>query len=134
MRVYEENGGITMMVEKLKVSQEVADSIEYIKEKNYGFNGAMSLHASDGWAFEETCSLSKLSMEQLATALIVGYEVAMTPYEEIAKEYKNAEQEKDACFDVSDKNLAYENQGIMSGIKFTLNTLGITIEGVNDNG
>ena len=122
-----------MMVEKMKVSQEVADSIEYIKEKNYGFNGAMSLHASDGWAFEETCSLSKLSMEQLATALIVGYEVEMTPHQKIAKKYADAEQERLAGMDAEDTCLIYKNLGIEMGIEFTLNALKEIVEGVNDN-
>lgn len=118
-----------MMVEILKVSREVADAIEKLSDLDA--SQILMAHTIGGWS-QKTNALSELSMEQLATALIVGYEVAMTPHEEIAKEYKYAEQEKDACFNASDENLAYENQGIMSGIEFTLNKLGITIEGVND--
>ena len=120
------------MTEKLKVSREVADAIEYIKTLN-SINEILINHAiaDDAW-IRKAEAVNNLSIGELATALIVGYEVEMTPHEEIAKEYKYAEQEKDACFDASDENLAYENQGIMSGIKFTLNKLGITIEGVND--
>lgn len=121
-----------MMVEKLKVSREVADAIE--KLSGLDASQILMAHSIEGGWPQKTNALNELSMEQLATALIIGYEVELTPHEEIAKEYKYAEQEKDACFDASDENLAYENQGIMSGIEFTLNTLGITVKGVNDNG
>ena len=118
------------MVEKMKVSQEIADAIEYIKERNYGFNGAMSLHASDGWAFEETCPLSNLSLEQLATVLINGYEVATTPHEEIEAIYK---YHYPKYRDDENSPQKHFSKGYVKGVKMTLEKLGITIKGVNDN-
>lgn len=110
------------MTEKLKVSREVADAIECVKRECYGFDNAMNIHIKNGWTSEEKMPLSQITAEQLATALIVGYEVETTPHEVIAKEYI------ELLTDTS-----YYGDGFADGIEFTLNTLGITVKGVNDN-
>lgn len=117
------------MTEKLKVSREVADAIERVKI-NFSFEEiiASQIKTNRKGAPKWTGyfkPLNNLSAEKLAKALIVGYEVEMTPHEVIAAEY--ADRRKSVTV-----KLGF-NEGVMIGIKFTLNTLGITIEGVNDN-
>lgn len=121
-----------MMVEKLKVSREVADAIEYIKTLN-SIEDILANHSigDDAWV-REAKVVNDLSLTELATALIVGYEVEMTPHEEIAKEYANAKAEESLGYVLKDELLAFRNLGVVKGIEFTLNTLGITVKGVND--
>ena len=114
------------MTEKLKVSREVADGIEYVKREGYDYTAIMKIQINNGWERKETMPLLELSLEQLATALIVGYEVEKTTHEVIAAEYVTSQQE---WF----YNMHFHSKGFAEGIEFTLNTLGITIKGVNDN-
>jgi len=72
-----------------------------------------------------------LKLEELATALIIGYEVEMTPHEKIAVIYKRHYPKSKNCASSTEK---YFSKGYVKGITFTLEKLGITIEGVNDNG
>lgn len=114
------------MTEKLKVSREVADAIERVKI-NFSFEEIIAsqikknLKGAPKWTgyFKP---LNNLSAEQLATALINGYEVEITPHEVIAKEYIGL---------LADTS--YYGDGFADGIEFTLNTLGIKVKGVNDN-
>lgn len=119
------------MVEKLKVSREVADAIEKLSDLDA--SQILMAHSIEGGWPQKTNALNGLSMEQLAIALIVGYEVEMTPHEEIAKEYANAKAEESLGYVLKDELLAFRNLGVVKGIEFTLNTLGITVKGVNDN-
>ncbi|HEY4622672.1 MAG TPA: hypothetical protein VIH12_02370 [Solibacillus sp.] len=118
-----------MMVEILKVSREVADAIEKLSDLDA--SQILMAHAIEGGWPQKTNALSELSMEQLATALIVGYEVEMTPHEEIAVIYKRHYPKSRVVPGSTEK---YFSKGYVKGIKFTLGKLGITIEGVNDNG
>ena len=118
------------MTEKLKVSREVADAIECVKRECYGFNATMNIHIKNGWTSEEKMPLSQLTAEQLATALIVGYEVEKTPHEKIAVIYKHHYPKSR---DGSGSTQKYFSKGYVKGIKFTLEKLGITVKGVNDN-
>lgn len=124
-------------VKKIKVSREVADAIETLgrarDEIGLSVNDQLHLHAERIWKSTERAPLNELSLEEFATALIVGYEVEMTPHQKIAKEYADAEQERLAGLDLEDTCLIYQNLGIEMGIEFTLNALGVVVEGVNDN-
>lgn len=113
------------MTEKLKVSREVADAIEYIKTLN-SINEILINHAiaDDAW-IRKAEAVNNLSIGELATVLIVGYEVEMTPHEIINSRYNTSQQDW-----VNNKH--FHSKGFAEGIEFTLNTLGITIEGVND--
>lgn len=120
------------MTEKLKVSREVADAIERIKVK-FDFEEIMAayIRAKDmdnEWAGGYK-SLNTLEIEELATVLINGYEVEMTPHEEIAVIYKHHYPKSR---DGSGSTQKYFSKGYVKGIKFTLEKLGITIKGVND--
>lgn len=121
------------MTEKLKVSREVADAIECVKRECYGFDNAMNIHIKNGWTSEEKMPLSQITAEQLATALIVGYEVEMTPHEYVTKHYNIAKRNKKESLEKGDIESAMLNRGVMVGIKRTLRAFQITVEGVNDN-
>ena len=108
------------MTEKLKVSRAIADAMEKLSDLDA--SQILMAHSIEGGWPQKTNALNELSMEQLATALIVGYEVEMTPHEEIAKGYNE-------YFIGEDKYC----EGYADGIEFTLNILGITVKGVNDN-
>ena len=114
------------MTEKLKVSREVADAIDSFRSE-FGDETLLCRHAQ-GWEDHEP--LCKLPMVDLATALIVGYEVEKTPHERIAKEYAIA---KKAYATDKKEAPALFNRGVMVGIKSTLRAFQITVEGVNDN-
>lgn len=120
-------------VKKIKVSREVADAIERIKGDKLDFETIISNQIRGCWRGDEYVSLKGLTTTQLATALINGYKVELTPHEKIAKEYADAEQERLAGIDAEDTCLIYQNLGIKMGIEFTLNALGVVVEGVNDN-
>jgi len=118
------------MVKKIKVSKEVAKAIEYVKREGYDFNTILRVHINRGWHTTfSTPLLHELSSEQLATALIVGYEVEMTPHEQIATIYNHHYSK---FHHVEHKAEKYFSKGYVKGIRFTLEKLGITIEGVND--
>ena len=119
------------MTEKLKVSRAIADAIETLgSDRNvtgHSVNAQLHLHAECAWETTERTPLNELSLEELATALIVGYEVEMTSHEVIEKQFSDC---------LGSEGLSEErlyDDGFADGIEFTLNTLGITVKGVNDN-
>lgn len=120
------------MTEKLKVSREVADAIEAAR-KSMSDEALLTYHAEgivtseSFWAAKEIAALNQLSPYQLATALIVGYEVEMTLHEVIERRFCDCF----GCEGLGEDRL-YDD-GFAAGIEFTLNTLNITVEGVNDN-
>lgn len=117
------------MIEKLKVSREVADAIESFRSE-FGDEKLLWRHAQ-GWADHEP--LCRLPMVDLATALIVGYEVEMAPHEYVTKHYNIAKRNKKESLEKGDIESAMLNRGVMVGIKRTLRAFQITVEGVNDN-
>lgn len=119
------------MTEKLKVSREVADAIEKL---NSNFNQIMKIHSSfEKWGDGAKQVLNSLTTKELAIALIVGYEVEMTPHEVIAKKYRGAKHGREIALEAGENDTALFNRGVMAGIKHTLRTLEITVEGVNDH-
>lgn len=113
------------MTEKLKVSCEVADVLDSLNRKDLSTDTWIRMHSEGEWVSVKNKPLNALSLEEFATALIVGYEVEMTPHEVIATEYIASRQDW--------VNHRYFNRkGFAEGIEFTLNTLGITVKGVND--
>lgn len=124
------------MTEKLKVSREVADAIEYLGKVECDFEEVMELHVSAGWSNfsdERVTELDGLTTRELAIALINGYEVEMTPHELIQKAYKKSNVKRGVSVGLNDMILAGAENGFMNGVEFTLNTLGITVKGVNDD-
>lgn len=121
------------MTEKLKVSREVANAIEYIGKVECDFEEVMELHVSKEWinfSDERVIALCGLTSRELATALIVGYEVEKTPAEIIKAEYQKAADERKKSED--DYRIQYLG-GYQYGVQETLRVLELIVEGVNDN-
>lgn len=118
------------MTEKLKVSREVADVLDSLNRKDLSTDTWIRMHSEGEWVSVKNKPLNTLSLEEFATALIVGYEVEMTPYEEIAVIYKRHHQKSKGVSGSTEKCFS---KGYVKGIKFTLEKLGITVKGVNDN-
>lgn len=115
------------MTEKIKLTKKQAEAIDYLKENYYeDFNYILNRHSKEEWINVAGLeSLEGLSTLELATALIVGYEVVMTPHEVIATEYAASQQDW-----VNNEYL--HSKGFVEGIEFTLNMLDIKIKGIND--
>lgn len=118
------------MTEKLKVSREVAEALEKLNRKELSTSTWLEMHSHKKWESAEKAPLNTLSLEEFATALIVGYETEMTPHELIAEDYKDVLRKRDATFD-SHKERFFD--GYTLGIETTLEYLKITVEGVNDH-
>lgn len=117
------------MTEKLKISREVADVLDSLNRKDLSTDTWIRMHSEGEWVSAKNKPLNTLSLEEFATALIVGYEVEMTPHECIAKEYAIAKK----AYATDEKGApALFNRGVMVGIKRTLKAFQITVKGVND--
>ena len=114
------------MTNKIKLTKEQSNGLEVIK-KLYSIDNILKTHAkADEGAWTGNAEdVNDLSLSDLATALINGYEVEMTPHEVIAVKYNTSQD--DYVY-----NQCPHSKGFAEGIEFTLNTLGITTKGVND--
>lgn len=114
------------MTEKLKVNHDIANALNHMPVE-LSTSEILKLHADNPYDwYNELKPLMDLKLEELATALIIGYEVELTPHEVIERRFYDCL----GCEGLGEDRL-YDD-GFADGIKFTLNTLGITIEGVND--
>lgn len=118
------------MTEKLKVSREVADILDSLNRADLSADRWLRMHSEGEWVSAKSKPLNTLSLEEFATALIVGYEVEVTPHEEIEAIYK---YHYPKSRDGENSSQKYFSKGYVKGVKMTLEKLGITIEGVNDN-
>lgn len=119
------------MTEKLKVSREVADVLDSLNRKDLSTDTWIKMHSEGEWVSVKNKPLNTLSLEEFATALIVGYEVRMTPGEIIKAEYQKAADERNKSED--DYRIQYLG-GYQYGVQETLRVLELIVEGVNDNG
>lgn len=115
------------MTEKMKVSREVADVLDSLNRADLSTDTWLKMHSGGEWRSVKSKPLNTLSLEEFARALIVGYEVEKTPHEVIAVKYNTSQD--DYVY-----NQCPHSEGFAEGIEFTLNTLGITVKGVNDDG
>ena len=123
------------MTEKLKVSREVADAIEYLRT-TVADEAIMKDHAdtvvnNSPWA-KKCAPLNKISLLDMASMLTNGYEVEMTSHERIMKAYNAAKRTKNGSFARTNDATYCYHSGVMTGITTALDTLGIKIKGVND--
>lgn len=128
------------MTEKVRVSQEVADALVYLEQAGYDFTAAMEIQISAGWEDyedENVLPLNNITAEAFAIALLIGYEVELTPYEIIKKEYIKTQAELEAQEVIQGKKkndiATAQRKSFLEGIEFALNTLDIILKGVNDN-
>lgn len=112
-------------MEKVKVSREVANAIEYLlKSASYMDDKGriLSSHSSSNfnWRYDTPANgLNGVSVMKLAEILVNGYEVEETPEEKLVREYQEGLQ------------IGAGHRTHANAIKFTLDTLGIEIEGIN---
>lgn len=115
------------MTEKIKVSREVAEAIEYLlshkhyeytKEKLLTTHAKMEKYPKRSWA-DEANPLNDIDLLVLAEILVNGYEVELTPHEKV-REFVEGYQDIDDF-----------SHGIRVGITEVLDMLNIKIEGVN---
>lgn len=118
------------MTEKLKVSREVADVIDSLNRKDLSTDTWIRMHSEGEWVSVKNKPLNTLSLEEFARALIVGYEVEMTPAEIINSKYQKAADERKESED--DYRIQYLG-GYQYGVQETLRVLEIIVEGVNDD-
>lgn len=124
------------MAEKVKVSREVAEAIEWgisrgaadtflVEHGNNWKNGGFADYRP---SHEELRALSKISVFQLAEILLNGYETEQTPAEKIAATFlKN----KRKCEESDEPHEVEWERGFNSGIQYTLGILEIKIPGIN---
>lgn len=116
-------------MEKVKVTKEVAEAIEFYGEgASVGWYNAVLLDVAReqmgiGAGATKARILSRhYTMVELAEILIVGYEIEKTSEEKLAESYRH---------NYIDESPDDECRAFADGIKFTLNTLGIRIKGVD---
>ena len=130
------------MVEKVKVSREVANSIQYALEQgakeslliyhtnNFYEDG--SLRSGVTWTAKEYLGLNQLTPERLAIALYVGYEIGETPEETLLDRYnQNAKNRIKAIQNKEPYQEGY-TLGYSLGVLDGLNFANKKIKGIND--
>lgn len=120
----ENEGGIEMTNEKVMVTKEVADAIE-VSVKNDISVRTMLRHNVHGDLYGVYAPLQTMGVDDLAKALLIGYEVEKSPEEKVAEYLAEAE---DFRADATDGNYYEFCNGRIVGIKQTLDILGIKIE------
>jgi hypothetical protein len=121
------------MTDKAKVARvtlprEVAEAIELARKWEYRDDEILKQAAGHGFVTHELIPLESVDIMTLAKALINGYEIEKSPAnfeaerKEKAREFYEEQYKK--------RHLDY-SAGILDGIKFTLTTFDIKIEGVN---
>lgn len=112
---------------KPEITKEQAEAIEFLRE-HYDDRGILELYAEDTIghihdAYGHDCgSLYDLDLIDFAAALINGYEIVKSPEEELHEYYVEA-------LHTARDEMA--GQDVQDAIRYTLETLGIKIEGVN---
>lgn len=111
-----------MIDAKVKVSKEVAEAIEFLRnDYNYGFAEFMQVRSNGKFcSIRKAFPLNDIPVERLAIALINGYEIEQTPDEMVAELFN----------DISTEPSRYD-AGYCAGILFVLEAYGLKIEGVN---
>lgn len=117
---------------KVKIPKDVAGAIvEFRKHYKDGAEFDLELIKREGWIYTDIIraftSESRTNLELYFAALVNGYEVEETPEERILESYHRKMASANNPCSSNWKN----SVGFADGIKFTLNELGIKIEGVN---
>lgn len=109
-------------MEKLKVNKKMGEALDFaIKERGGDINKLLKQHSKEEipWRGKRISELNRLNLEDMARALIVGFEVEETPEEKLLRFYKgNSGNEK---FD----------DAFNKGIEAALEALNIKIRGIN---
>lgn len=116
-------------MEKVKVTKEVAEAIEALRKQGDSDEEILRVLADpdDGWATPKTEILNDIPFITVVKAVVIGYEVEETPEEKISKYYYEALERSNSQY----SNVRHVAYGDMRAVKYTLDTLGISIKGVN---
>ncbi|MEK4311730.1 hypothetical protein [Bacillus sp. FSL P2-0092] len=112
---------------KPEITKEQAEAIEFLKA-GHGESEILKMYVDDSIGlminmFGHDCgSIYDLSLIELAAALINGYEIGISPEESLHEYYV------EALHTARDEVTGHD---IQDAIRYTLETLGIKIEGVN---
>lgn len=117
-------------MEKVIVSKEVAEAIKECERNYIPIDTTLKFHAQDALTGKYT-PLQTLTISELASALINGYEIEKTPEEMIRWYFDECTSTEIRIRDWGFSYDANHYAGEKVGIKNTLNILGITIEGIN---
>lgn len=139
------------MTEKIKVSKEVAEAIEKyihywtkeigktkeeVKALLVGTHNELKYKGWDAYRDGSYKAMEGISTFDLMQVLVNGYEVEMTPHEQLINSYTKTKNKKDvlqASPDTPSKVATINGyRNYMEGIRFTLDVLGITIKGINN--
>lgn len=117
------------MTEKVKVSKEVAEAIEMLKDAKRPLYEMVKRHLNENyiWNLEFKC-LDNLSNDDFIRALYVGCEVEQTPQEKLVGYYNHQKQVKEDYMDMLVKGQAVAR---VEAVDYVLETLNIKVEGVN---
>lgn len=121
------------MMEKVKISREVAEAIEYLlNHEHYGYtkekllvaHAGMEKYPKRNWSGANP--LNDIGLLVLAGILVNGYEIEKTPEDILLKEYKSMDG---ACTPKTEfgKSAIERRKGFLTA----LNILGVKVEGVN---
>lgn len=108
-------------IEPVVLTKEQAEAIQTLNRLPVGKDEVLKQKALGRVWGRDLSVIDSLSLDELARALYVGYEIEKTQeerYEDVREAYRNA--------------IALENYDERHAIEFTLDLLGIKIEGVND--
>jgi len=118
------------MAEKVKVSREVAEAIDFVTNvAAIQFKEVMGIMLEGGFSRpcnEKAFILNELPIKQVAAILINGYEIEQTPEEKLVERFRYCEQRWGWHQDDETEMRATAN-----AIKETLDTLNIQIKGIN---
>ncbi|ETB71311.1 hypothetical protein [Bacillus paralicheniformis] len=116
------------------ITKEQAGAIEQVRRWGHGDDWILASHADvlsgrpSTWGYS-ICELDKMDMLTLAAALINGYEVEKTPEEKVREYYAANYQRHEQSMPRSKDD--FYTSGVAEGVRNTLDSLGIKIEGVN---
>ncbi|MCY9290783.1 DUF1642 domain-containing protein [Bacillus haynesii] len=121
-------------IKKPVITKEQAEAIEQVRRWGHGDDWILASHSdvlsgrTSTWGCN-ICALDKMDMLTLAAALINGYEVEKTPEEKVREYYAANYQRHEQPMPRSKDD--FYTSGVAEGVRNTLDSLGIKIEGVN---
>lgn len=126
------------MGEKIVLSKHVAVALGKAlsnhlnnKEEVLKTHADISINKNGKWIGGNFQYLNELSLEQMAIALYVGYEVEETPEEKLLNVWQSTWDEYNRITDFQNRpGGGYEN-GFAKGIEKAIDILGIQIKGIN---
>lgn len=116
-------------MEKVKLTKKQAEALEQLRSE-WSKGAIIRTHVESSWTISKYRPLNELSIEELAKALINGYEVEQTPEEKLREYY---ELSNFLRYDKEDlvPTVRQRMIGEQMGVRKTLNILGIKVEGIN---